>query len=343
MRVLVTGHLGYIGAHMTEVLRQEGHTVCGVDLNLFQDSEWMPLAGPHENLTDDFRNLQESDLVGFDAIVHLASICNDPMGAFAPELTQQINLDGTLYLARLAKSAGVPRFLFASSCSIYGKTGDNMLNETDRVEPLTVYGTTKYEAEQALSAMADDGFSPVFLRNATAYGSSPRLRLDLLVNDLCARAFASGELRIISDGKPWRPFVHCRDIARAFVHLAQASIEKVHNQAFNIGATAENFRVRDIASLVLETVPGSRAVYLDQVSADARDYKVDFSKFATTFPDFEFSHTVCSGIDEMIAGFGSYGMTRDMIDGPRFSRLRTLQQRIDELQPAAGGVAETVL
>jgi nucleoside-diphosphate-sugar epimerase len=340
MRVLVTGHLGYIGAHVTEVLRQEGHTVCGVDLNLFQASEWMPISEPHERLIEDLRNLTEPDLEGFDAVIHLAGMCNDPMGTFAPELTTQINLNGTLHLARTAKAAGVPRFLFASSCSIYGKTGDRTLNETDRVEPLTVYGTTKHEAELALSAMTDDGFSPTYLRNATAYGSSPRLRLDLLVNDLCARAFASGELRIISDGSPWRPFVHCRDIARAFAYLAQAPVEKIHDQAFNIGATAENFRVRDVASLVLEAVPGSRAVYLDQVSADARDYKVDFSKFATAFPDFEFTHTVCSGIDEMIAGFKRYGMTRDMIDGPRFSRLKTLQQHIEELQPAAG-LAET--
>ena len=341
MRVLVTGHLGYIGAHMTEVLRQEGHTVCGVDLNLFQASEWMPASAPDESVTDDFRNLDQRDLEGFDAIIHLASICNDPMGAFAPELTQQINLDGTLYLARIAKSARVPRFLFASSCSLYGKTDDRMLNETDSVEPLTVYGTTKYEAEQALSAMADESFSPVYLRNATAYGASPRLRLDLLVNNLCARAFASRELRIISDGTPWRPFVHCRDIARAFVHLAQAPVEKVHDLAFNVGTTAENFCVRDVASLVMEAVPGCRTVYLDQVSADARDYKVDFSKFATTFPDFEFSHTVCSGIDEMIANFRRYGMTQAMVDGPRFSRLQTLQQRIEELQPAASGLAET--
>ena len=334
MRVLLTGHLGYIGSHLADLLVRDGHFVRGVDLNLFEASQFGPLTPSTESVVADFSDLTERDLEGFDAIMHLGGVCNDPMGRFAPELTLRFNLESTIHLARMAKAAGVPRFLVSSSCSIYGKTGDRMLDETDEVEPLTTYARSKIESERQLAELADASFSPVYLRNATAYGSSPRLRLDLVVNDLTSRAFATGELRILSDGSPWRPFVHCRDIARAFVHLAQQPIEKVHNQAFNVGVDQENYQVKDIVEQVLSAVPGSRAVYTGEGSSDARDYKVSFARFAAAFPDFQFQYTVADGIAELIQDFKRHGMTREMIDGPRFSRLKTLELKLSALAGA---------
>ena len=334
MRVLLTGHLGYIGAHLADLLVRDGHFVRGIDLNLFEASQFTPLTPASESVLGDFTELTEHDLDGFDAVMHLGGICNDPMGRFAPELTLRVNLEGTLHLARKAKAAGVPRFLLSSSCSIYGKTGDRSLDETDEVEPLTTYARTKIESERLVSELADATFSPVYLRNATAYGSSPRLRLDLVVNDLTSRAFATGELRILSDGSPWRPFVHCRDIARAFVHLAEAPIEKLHNQAFNVGVDDENYQVKDIVDHVLRAIPGSRAVYTGEGSSDARDYRVSFARFASTFPDFQFQYTVAAGISELLQDFDRYGMTREMIDGSRFSRLKTLELKLHALAGA---------
>jgi len=334
MRVLVTGHLGYIGAHLTDLLLRDGHFVRGVDLNYFETSHFAPLTPASESVIGDFTDLTERDLEGFDAVMHLGGICNDPMGRFAPELTLRFNLEGTLQLAKMAKAAGVPRFLVSSSCSIYGKTGDRALDETDQVEPLTVYARSKIESERLVAQLADATFSPVYLRNATAYGSSPRLRLDLVVNDLTSRAYATGELRILSDGSPWRPFVHCRDIARAFVYLAQAPLEQVHNQAFNIGVDRENYQVKDIVDLVLQVIPGSRAVYTGEGSSDARDYRVSFARFTTTFPDFEFQYTVREGISELIADFQRYSMTQAMIEGSRFSRLKTLELKLNALAGA---------
>jgi nucleoside-diphosphate-sugar epimerase len=334
MRVLVTGHLGYIGPHVVRLLREEGHYVKGVDLNLYEDSRFDPIMLPDESVIADEFDLTERDLEGFDAVVHLAGISNDPIGAFAPELTWRVNLDGSMHVARKAKAAGVPRFVFSSSCSIYGKSGDKVLGEDDEIAPITDYGRTKIDGERALSALADEHFSPVYLRNATAYGASPRLRLDLVVNNLCAWAYATGEVRIISDGTPWRPLVHCEDIARACVFLAQAPKEKIHDQAFNIGMTAENYQVRDIVDLVIEAVPGSKAVYTGEGSPDNRDYRVDFTKFATTFPEFEFKHTVKSGVQELVDGFEKHGMTEALIEGPRYIRLKTLKDKMGAFSAA---------
>ena len=337
MRALVTGHLGYIGPHVVELLKEAGHFVRGVDLDLYEGSQFSNLTMPDENVVGDVFDLTESDLKGFDAVIHLAGVSNDPIGAFVPELTWRVNLEGTMHLARVAKAAGVPRFLFSSSCSIYGKSGDKVLNEDDEIAPITDYGRTKIEAERQLAEMADESFSPTYLRNATAYGTSPRLRLDLVVNNLCAWAYATNEIRIISDGSPWRPLVHCRDIARAFVYLAAAPREKLHNQAFNIGTSAENYQVRDLVDMVLEVNSQYRAVYTGEGSPDSRDYRVDFSKFAKAFPDFEFKFTVRDGVRELMNGFAAYGMTEDQIDGPRFIRLKALKDRVGEL---ADGVVQ---
>lgn len=331
MKVLVTGHLGYIGPHMVELLMEDGHYVKGVDLNLFEPSAFSPMPLPHESIIDDIFNITERDLEGFDAVIHLAGISNDPLGAFAPELTWRTNLDGTMHLATMAKAAGVPRFLYSSSCSIYGKSGDKTLSETDTVDPITAYGKTKIEGELRLAELADDNFSPTYLRNATAYGTSPRLRLDIVLNNLCAWAFTTGEIRIISDGTPWRPLIHCRDIARAFLHMATADRDKVHNQAFNIGVSSENYRVSDLVDVVLDTVPGSKAVYTGEGSPDSRDYRVDFTKLATTFPEFKMEHTVHDGAITLIEEFRKFGMTLAMVEGTRFIRLRTLKERLDAL------------
>ncbi len=331
MRVLVTGHLGYIGPHAVELLQEAGHFVRGVDLNLYEGSHFGDITLPDESVISDIFALTEKDLEGFDAVIHLAGVSNDPLGAFVPELTWRVNLEGTMHLARVAKAAGVPRFLFSSSCSIYGKSGDKILGEEDEISPVTAYGSTKIEAEKQLAELADDSFSPTYLRNATAYGISPRLRLDIVVNNLCAWAYATNEIRIISDGSPWRPLVHCRDIARAFVHLAQAPREKIHNQAFNVGTSKENYQVRDLVDMVLEVNSAYKAVYTGEGSPDSRDYRVDFTKFATTFPEFDFAFTVRDGIRELMEGFESYGMTEELIEGPRFIRLKSLKDRVGEV------------
>ena len=330
MKVLVTGHLGYIGPHVVELLLEQGHYVKGIDLNVFEGSSFTSLTLPDENLIDDISNMTESDLEGFDAVIHLAGISNDPLGAFAPELTWRVNLEGTVRLAELAKRAGVPRFLFSSSCSIYGKSGDKVITELDNIAPVTDYGHTKIEVERRLSQLADRSFSPTYLRNATAYGISPRLRLDLVLNNLCAWAYATGDIRIVSDGTPWRPLVHCRDIARTFVHLVQAPRDKVHDEAFNVGSNEENFQVRDLVDVVLQTVPGSRAVYTGQGSEDSRDYRVDFTKLATTFPDFSMRYTVRTGAAELIEAFDRHGLTEEQINGPQFVRLRSLKEHFGE-------------
>lgn len=326
MRVLVTGHLGYIGPHAVALLKEAGHTAYGVDLNLYEASAFSELSLPDKSVIGDIFDLTEADLEGIDAVIHLSGISNDPIGAFAPELTWRINMDGTMHLARIAKAAGVPRFLYSSSCSIYGKSGDKILDEDAEIVPVTDYGRTKIDGEKRLAEMADDSFSPTYLRNATAYGVSPRLRLDLVLNNLAAWAHATGEIRIQSDGTPWRPLVHCRDIARAFVHLAAAPREEIHNQAFNVGTTAENYQVRDLVDILLETNRGFRAVYTGEGSPDSRDYRVDFSKFARTFPDFTFDHSVRSEVPELLENFARFGLTQQDIEGPRFIRLKTLQQ-----------------
>jgi nucleoside-diphosphate-sugar epimerase len=316
------------------LLKEQGHSVKGVDLNLYEDSRFDPISLPDESVIADEFDLRESDFEGYDAVIHLAGISNDPIGAFAPELTWRVNMDGSIHVAQVAKAAGVSRFIFSSSCSIYGKSGDKVLAEDDEIAPVTDYGRTKIDGEVALARLADERFSPVYLRNATAYGSSPRLRLDLVVNNLCAWAYATGEVRIISDGTPWRPLVHCEDIARACVFLCDAPKDKVHNQAFNIGMTAENYQVRDIVDLVIEAVPGSRAVYTGEGSPDSRDYRVDFSKWANTFPEFQFKHTVKGGVRELVEAFEKHGMTEALIEGPRFVRLRTLKGKMGAFSAA---------
>lgn len=328
MRVLVTGHLGYIGPHLVELLLGEGHHVTGVDLNLFEDSVIYPHALPRENRIMDLHDLKPEDLRGFDAVMHLAAISNDAMGILNPELTWKVNYEGTVHLAECAKQAGVPRFLFSSSCSVYGKTDDKPIDENGQTAPVSVYAETKVKVEQALSELAGPGFAPVYLRNATAYGSSPRLRLDLVLNHLLASAFTTGVIKVLTDGTPWRPLIHCRDIARAFVYFLKAPIALIHDQAFNIGSSVETYQVRDVANIVKRLMPQCELSFAEGATSDPRDYKVDFTKLNTTFPDFRLESTLYQGAVELKDHFERFGVPMDCLSGDRFIRLKTLKRKL---------------
>jgi nucleoside-diphosphate-sugar epimerase len=328
MRVLVTGHRGYIGVHLVDLLRRAGHEVTGCDLDLFSGCEWGECAKPDRELIKDVRRITVEDLDGHDCVAHLAAISNDPMGDLDPLLTRAVNLDASVAVARLAKQAGVPRFLFASSCSVYGKLGEAVLDEQAPLNPLSEYARSKIEAEDGIRALADTGFSPTFLRSATAYGHSPMLRIDIVANNLLAAAHATGQVRIMSDGSPWRPLIHCRDIARAFVAALEAPREELHNLAVNVGADDANYRVRDIAGTVGRLVPNADVVYTGEVGPDPRSYRVSFALLRRVLPDFELEYTLESGLAELdremkIKGFGLHDF-----EGSRFIRLRALQSRL---------------
>ena len=331
MNIFVTGHQGYIGAHLVPLLLAQGHTVTGCDIGLYEGCGWEPVAPPTRSLNQDVRMVTTDDLRGHDAVMHLAALSNDPMGDINAELTYQINQEGSIRLARLAKEAGVARFLFASSCSIYGKGAKLNMDETDPVNPLTAYATSKIESEKQIGVMADDTFSPVFLRNATAYGHSPMLRIDLVVNNLLGCAVAKGKIAIKSDGSPWRPLIHCKDIARAFVALAEAPREIMHNQIINIGGNAENYQVKHVANYVQHLLPEAEIVYTGEVGEDPRNYKVNFDQLNNLLPDFQLAYTLESGMQELYDKYREHHFSEQDFDGDQFVRLRTLKRRLDQL------------
>jgi len=335
MRVFVTGHRGYIGTHLVELLKSAGHSVTGCDLGLFDGCEWEPMPSADRELVQDVRALTARDLDGHDAVCHLAAISNDPMGDIHPELTYQINRDGSIRLARLAKQAGVGRFLFSGSCSVYGAGEKLDLAEGDPVHPLSAYARSKVETESAVSELADASFTPVYLRNATAYGHSPMLRIDLVVNNLLACALATGEIRIMSDGTPWRPLIHCRDIARAFIAFMHAPREKVADKAVNVGGNSENYQVRDVADQVKRLVPGARITFTGEVGADPRNYRVKFDLLGTLLPDFRLEYNLASGMEALHRKLLEHGFNRADFEGDKFVRLRTLRKRLDRIQTAA--------
>src|SRR5215470_1685436 len=338
MRVLVAGHRGYIGAVLVPFLRDTGHDVDGMDLGLYEGCDLGPAPQDPGGLPPaDIRDTSPAQLRGYDAVVCLAALSNDPLGDLNPAATYSINLDGTLRLARAAKVAGVHRFLFASSCSLYGAAGSAGVAEDAELFPVTPYGEAKVVAERELALLADDSFSPVYLRNATAYGASPRLRLDIVVNNLTAVAMTTGEVRLESDGSPWRPLVHIEDISRAFLAMLEAPREKIHNEAFNIGRSEDNVQVRDIAELVRDAVPGSVLSFADGAGPDLRNYRVDFSKLAATFPDLNLRMSVRDGVDELVGAYTDYGMTYDDFTSSRFVRLRRIRELL-----SAGLVDETL-
>ena len=325
MKVLVTGHNGYIGSVMVPMLRAAGHEVVGLDLFLFDSCTFGEDAPPVKALAKDLRDVEVSDLEGFEAVIHLAALSNDPLGNLNGDCTLQVNHVASVRLARMAKLAGVPRYLYASSCSLYGISHtDSVLKEDAPFNPITPYGVSKVRTEEDVSPLADANFSPVFFRNATAYGLSPRLRLDVVVNNLVAVACATGEVLIQSDGTPWRPLVHIEDISRAFIAALHAPREATHNQAFNVGRTEENYRVSELADMVREIVPGSRIRYAEGGGPDPRSYRVDCGKIARVLPEFQPQWTVRRGMEQLYQAFKKYELTRQDID--RYLRIKHIMR-----------------
>ncbi|NUS43963.1 MAG: SDR family oxidoreductase [Mycobacteriaceae bacterium] len=327
MRVLVTGHQGYLGTVMVPVLQAAGHEVAGLDSGLYADCVLGPAPNDPQALRVDLRDVTAAQLAGFDAVIHLAALSNDPLGALDPAITYDINHHASVRLAQLAKEAGVQRFLYASTCSVYGAAGEGLVDETAPLRPLTPYASSKVRVEGDVSDFADDDFSPVFLRNATAFGFSPRLRADIVLNNLVGYAVLTGEVRVLSDGTPWRPLVHALDIADAFALALAAPREAIHNQAFNIGTEANNLTVADIAQAVVDAVPGSTLLITGETGPDSRSYRVDFAA-ARKYLGFEAQWSIPSGAKQLYAAYRAAGLSGDEFFR-RFTRLTHLQHLRD--------------
>ncbi len=328
MKILLTGHRGYIGSRLTPMLLEEGFEVVGMDSDLFRDCTFTGELAEVPEITKDTRDVTEKDVEGFDAIIHLAGLSNDPLGDYDPTLTDEINCRASVKVADVARRAGVPRFVFASSCSNYGASGDRFLSEDAAFNPVTPYGQSKVDVEHAVSKLASPSFSPVFLRASTAYGMSPRIRFDLVLNNLTAWAFTTGRVYIKSDGSPWRPIVHVDDICRAYIAAVKAPTELVHNQAFNVGSTTENYQVREIAAIVEEVVPNARVEFAPDGGPDKRCYRVNCDYIARTLHDFKPQWTARRGVEQLYEAFCKVGLTLDDFEGERFKRIAHMKKLI---------------
>ena len=331
-RVLITGHNGYIGSVMAPHFLQSGLEVVGLDTGYFEQCTFVPDKATMPTIRKDIRDLVPSDLKGCDAIVHLAALSNDPIGNLVAGWTEEINCQASIRLAELAKEAGIRRYLFSSSCIMYGMSTASVVTEESPLDPKTEYARSKVIAEQGISKLADDNFSPSFLRNGTIYGVSSRMRFDTVLNDLVGTAVTTKQVKLFSDGKPWRPVIHVADVARAFLTVLQAPLADVHNQAFNTGANHLNHQVIELAEIVTKTVPGCTLEVLAQPGADQRTYKADFGKFAKVFPKFEWKWDAVKGAQELYETFERIELTREMFTDKRFTRLKWLRHLLDTKQ-----------
>lgn len=330
MRVLVTGSTGYIGAVLVPMLLRDGYDVVGLDTDYFSRCTFTGALADIPTFEMDVRDADANVVTGCDAVIHLAGLSNDPLGDYRPTLTDDINFKASVKLARLAKQAGVSRFVFASSCSNYGAAGEHFLSEDAAFNPVTPYGVSKVMVEHELEKLADDNFSPVYLRASTAYGLSPRIRFDLVLNNLTAWAFTTGRVYLKSDGTPWRPIVHVEDICRAYIAALAAPREAVHRQAFNVGTTTENYQIRELAELVREIVPGSRVDYAPDAAPDKRCYRVDCNKIARTLHGFKPQWTARRGVEELYAAYQRIGLTLEDFEGPRYMRIAHVKKLVTE-------------
>lgn len=332
MRVLVTGHHGYIGSVLAPMLEEAGHDVVGLDTFYYRGCDFGDAGVSGRAITADLRDVEPAQLEGFDAVVHLGALSNDPLGDIAPEWTYEINRDGAVRLAEVARAAGVERFVFASSCSMYGAVeGDELLDEGAALRPLTPYAESKVRAEEAILALADDAFAAVSMRNSTAYGVSPRLRLDVVLNNLVAWAHTTGAIKLLSDGRSWRPLVHIRDIAQATLALLAAPAADIRGEAFNIGTNEQNYLIRSLAEIVQQRLPSCEVTFADDASPDPRSYRVDFTKFASRFPDCRLEWTAERGTDELAAAYEQVGLTVDDLQaGYRYIRLNQLKRLLGD-------------
>jgi len=328
-KVLITGHQGYIGSVMAPIIKSAGYEVFGLDTNYYDDDcLFVPNTGGIPNINKDIRDITEKDLEGFDTIIHLAALSNDPLSNLRPELTYDINHKASVSLATLGKSAGVKRFIFSSSCSMHGSVDAGKVYETTPVKPLTPYGESKIMAETDISALADGNFSPTFLRNGTVYGVSPKLRIDIVLNNLVGWAVTTGKVVLYTDGSPWRPLIHVEDVCNAFLLVLQAPIETIHNQVFHVGFDDENYQIRELAEIVQSVVPNCELEFSSDHDGDQRTYIADFGKIHQTFPEFRPKWNARLGAEQLYQAYQRSEMSFSNFMGNKFMRLKQIDQLI---------------